>query len=221
MASASTITYNMQSPTTQTTSSSYAYGSGTTLLVANGYNSGAPSNGFNPNATIAGGQTSNSSLQTKSAGADETGLGMANDPIDPVDHEISGANFIQLNFSAPIAAFASVTASLVVTSVQSGETFQIWVSDTLGNPGTALSGSNYGVSSDGVAINLNPSGALHKYYSVSSPNGNVLLATVSITPTSGSQVTTPEPATAGLTGLVLCVGVAFVQRRRSRRSGSK
>ena len=129
----------------------------------------------------------------KNGGGDENGLGL-ND--GDVDHEISGTAFIQ--FTA-----AGIT-SITIGSVQSGETYQLYGSNTLGKRGTKI-----GVlgTTDGT-VNLSAIDGTWTYVSLFAPAGNVLLDNAT-TPSS-----VPEPGSTALIMTIGLVGLFELGRRK-------
>jgi hypothetical protein len=111
-------------------------------------------------------------LYGRNDGADEYGLGIAG----TAENEIDLSNFVQLDLSGAIASGAQ-NAMMIVTSVQSGESFNVYGSNTLGSIGTLLL-SNKTADATPFAI---PSFPNYKYIGVRAAAGNVLLGAVSFT----------------------------------------
>lgn len=112
-------------------------------------------------------------------GAFETGLGVNNTADQELQAGPSTANpfdFIQLNLSSIIRAGAT-NGMVSVTSVQSGEAFTIFGSNTAGTLGTQLGGT-FGSSSDNVFVSL-PNFGQYNYYSIAAADGDVLVKAVS------------------------------------------
>ena len=84
--------------------------------------------GFNNNGTP-------TALYGKNESSTEQGLGIASDS----DYEIDTSTFVQLDVSQLVAA-GYTNAQILFTSVQSGESYNIYGSNTLGKLGTKLSG---------------------------------------------------------------------------------
>jgi hypothetical protein len=107
-------------------------------------------------------------------GGAEIGLGVANTS----DHEVTAGSsasnpfdFIQFDLTSIIKAGAE-SGALSVASVQSGETFSIFGSNTAGTLGTQL-GATFGSSSDNTFVNL-PNFGQYNFYSVAAASGDVL-----------------------------------------------
>jgi hypothetical protein len=155
-------------------------------------------------------------LYDKVGGADETGLGMLHDSVNSGDHEIAGAAFIQLDFTALLAQYSAnpyklVSAQIGLGSVQSSEGYKIYGSTTQGAEGTTLLGSG---GSDGVVtISLAQLQADH-FISIVAPTGDILIDSAV-----GVSAATPEPATNLLMGGGL-LAAAFLFRR-SRKAISR
>src|SRR5262249_26630983 len=116
-----------------------------------------------------------SHLYGKQQGADETGLGMLNDSGN--DFEIDPSHYIQLDFSQVLAAGAT-SGKLVISSVQAGETFAVYGSNTLGSLGTLLMSGT--AANDNIAMAI-PSFGTYKYIGVKATYANVLIATATFT----------------------------------------
>ena len=141
----------------------------------------------------------------KSAGGDEVGLGMTNDPSG--DHEIYfGKGFIQLDLSALVGKVDFSTILFAFNSTTSGERATVFGSNTAGVLGTAIGSTT----SEAATVAGSP---LYKYYDFESTvaasganGGNVLLKSLTAT-------TVPEPATWAMM-LVGFGGLGAVLRRR-------
>ena len=141
----------------------------------------------------------NTDLFFKNGAGDENGLGL-NDGDG--DNEISGTAFIQFTT-------AGIT-SVKIGSVQSGESFALYGSNTLGTLGTLLTG--YTGTAD-KTVSLPSIDGTWKYVSVFSPTGNVLLDNAK----TASSV--PEPSTPALVMSLGLVGlVAFGGRKLGKIS---
>jgi hypothetical protein len=156
-------------------------------------------------------------LYYKIGGGDETGLGMA---ADTVDHEIGGTRFIQLDFSSLLSQYAGhspfsiVSASITIGSVQNGESFRIFGSNTAGTEGTQIGAT--GTADGSVTLTLAQLNANH-FISILAPGGNVLIDAASVTTSNGGQVSTPEPATSALMGSGLLGALFLIRRRRAAK----
>lgn len=102
----------------------------------------------------------------------ESGIGISG----TTENEIDGNNFVQLDLSAVIAAGAQ-NGTMMVDSVQNGESFNIYGSNTPGSIGTLLAGS---LTANGVAFPI-PGFPAYKYVGVRAASGNVLVRAVSFT----------------------------------------
>lgn len=142
-----------------------------------------------------------SALFSKDGGGDETGLGLNADPTG--DHEIFKNSFIQIDINGLLAQKSITALQLAIGSVQSGEGFNIWGSNTANQPGTLLlSGSS---TMDDVLFNV-PSYGSYGFISVSASGGNVLLDTV----TAVMGTSTPEPGTLSLGFIAALFSVAWL-----------
>ncbi|MGH9454460.1 MAG: PEP-CTERM sorting domain-containing protein [Terriglobia bacterium] len=141
----------------------------------------------------------NTDLFGKNDGGDEDGLGLNSFP----DHEIGGSGFVQLNVSPLLGQFNG--GFLTIGSVQKGETYDIWLSNTLGQLGTEII-SNGTLDETQFSVNLLKGSP---YVGISAGNsGNVLLSSVSVDQT-------PEPASLALFGSGLILA-AFLFRHQVR-----
>ena len=163
-----------------------------------GSNTGNMGNSFSVSGIGASGWQGTSTSSTnsptalfcKNGGANEDGLGIASD----IDHEIGTTNFIQLS-----GLSGSVT--LNIQSVQSGEGFGIFGSNSHGVLGTSSLGSMSGGNTDNITVNLTG----FTYLDVTATGGNVLIDTASSS--------TPEPGTYLLMGTGLLMFGFFLRRR--------
>lgn len=128
----------------------------------------------------------------KDDGPGEMGLGIDSD----INDEINTTNFIQLAGLSGI-----VTIVVNIQSVQSGEGFDIFGSNSNGVLGMTLIGSGSGSLVENVTVNMSG----FTFLDVTASSGNVLLDTVT-TPV-------PEPATLVLMGSGLLF-LGFLMRRR-------
>lgn len=129
-------------------------------------------------------------LSCKDEGASEFGLGIFSDP----DGEINTTNFVQ------IAGLSSGATLTVIESVQSGEGFGLFGSDSNGVLGTTSLGSNTGCGTCSVTVTLGK----FSFLDITATSGNVLLD--SINPT-------PEPSTYLLMGTGLLMLGLFMRRK--------
>jgi hypothetical protein len=175
-AGTSKITWNFDSPT-GTLGTSQTYTSGGITLTAYGFSS--PSNPTD--------------LYGKNLGTDEQGLGISGLPQD----EIGGTSFVQVDL-APIMSYNN--GALTIDSVQTGESYDIWISNTLGQPGTLII-ANGTMNNTAFTVSLTQG----TYLGISAgKSGNVLLNSLTVT---------PEPASLALFGTGLLLAGLFFSRR--------
>jgi len=101
-------------------------------------------------------------------GATEIGLGLVNTPNNEIQ---TGLHFIQFDFTSALAA-GMFNGKLSVGSIQSGESFAIFGSSTLGTLGTQVSGV-FGSASDSQFVAI-PNFGQFNYYSVVAMSDDVL-----------------------------------------------
>ena len=187
-------------------SSSHTFTSSGYSITANGFTVGNP-------ITPLG-------LYFKNQGPDETGLGI----VGPADHELQGngaypLQFIQFDVSA-ILARGFTDGAIEIGSVQAGsnDTFVIWGSSTLGDPGQQIGGV-YNSSSDMQFISI-ADFTSYKFISIGALSGDVL-------PIAFQATMAPIPEMSALfpiIGLVVAVSLTQLLRRRrmaQTRSGSR
>lgn len=127
------------------------------------------------------------SLYGKNDGGIERGLGIAG----TTNNEIDTYNFVQLDLSNLITSGAT-NVKMVVNSVQSGEKYNVYGSNTLGSIGTLLA-SNQTAGNTPFAI---PGYPTYRYVSVRATYGDVLITSVNATLPSGCIITiAPAPFT--------------------------
>ncbi len=134
-------------------------------------------------------------------GSSEVGLGTTSDPTG--EHEITTSNFIQLTVpTTPASNFQLV----LLTSVQSGESAQVFFTHTPGTLAGAILIGTVSNTDNSVTV---PADDQNGYIDVTAGKANVLLSGIV---TTGSGPTVPEPSTYVLvvTGLSLC---AWLVRR--------
>lgn len=167
----------------------------------------------------ANGYTNNSGTGTatglffKNAGSDEIGLGLANPLHNELQVDSSGnpLQFIQLDITS-ILAQGFINGQIEVGSVQSGEQFNLFGSNTLGLLGTKLNSTPYDSSKDDMFVSV-PSFGTYKFISIVSAFADVL-------PVAFQASITPIPEAASLVPALCLViaATAFEARRRRRAS---
>jgi hypothetical protein len=142
-----------------------------------------------------------SNLYAKNEGPTEAGIGLASGE----DHEITGSSFVQLNLQSILASQPS-SVTVGIGSIQGGDNYQIWGSNTAGTPGTLLA------SNQTAGTFTLPDLGQYSYISILSPSGTVLLD--GLTVGTGSTAT-PEPGSAMLLlfGLGALAGIAVVAKK--------
>ena len=145
-----------------------------------------------------------SQLYVKTAGGDETGLGLVNDTSGPND-EIDSKHYVQLDFGA-VKSLNPSSVSMVIGSVQTSpaqETWILWGSNTLGQKGVQVA---TGVTDYPNAISVSSYLGTYSYLSVSAGVNDVLINSVAAV-ASGTPPPVPEPASIFLFGTgVLALG---------------
>jgi hypothetical protein len=101
-------------------------------------------------------------------GATETGLGLVSTPNNELQ---TGLQFIQFDFTSALAA-GMFNGQLSVGSIQQGESFAIFGSNTLGTLGTQVGGI-FGSSFDNQFVSI-PNFGQFNYYSVMAMSDDVL-----------------------------------------------
>jgi hypothetical protein len=156
--------------------------------------------GYSKNGSVT--STFPTDLWYKHDGAGETGIGLKDDPAG--EHEIAGTNFVEFTD-------AGIT-SIKLGSVQSGESYALYGSNTLGVRGTHLIAS--GNSNDATISGLVALDSGYTYLSlgigtvVDPGDGNILLASATYAPS------VPEPGTPEMLLTLAIVGLlAFGGRK--------
>jgi hypothetical protein len=145
--------------------------------------------------------SANTALFLKNTGGDELGLGLVDDPTG--EHELSGTNIIQINFTA--ARTAGVTGfDFMMDSSTPPDAWAVFGS----NSATSL-GVSVATGTDEAVHTLMGTNANFMFYNFEATAGDVLVASVS------GVSAVPEPATWGMMLLgFLGLGFAFRQSRR-------
>jgi hypothetical protein len=149
-------------------------------------------------------------LYYKNQGSDETGLGI----VGPADHELQGngsypMQFIQFDVNS-ILAEGFTDAKLQIGSVQGSpdDTFVIWGSSALGDPGAQIGGV-YDSASDMAFVSI-ADFTNYKFISIRALSGDVL-------PVAFQAMLAPIPEMGALfpvIGLIVAVAITQILRRR-------
>ena len=159
--------------------------SGSLSLVATGYSA----------------QGVTADMWAKNEGPIETGIGLASE----IDHEISGTKFIQLNLTQ-ILAVHPYSVVLVIDSIEAGEAYNVWGSNTAGQFGMPLASHQ-----TSHTFTLSDLGHFN-YISITTPSDTSVFSNVTL---EDVDVTTPEPSSAGLLlwGLVALVSAGTLGKK--------
>ncbi|HEX8899019.1 MAG TPA: hypothetical protein VF751_09995 [Chthoniobacterales bacterium] len=164
--------------------------------------------GFDNNAGIGTAHDLFYKNQSPIGGAVEMGLGLVN----TLDNELqAGLHFIQFDFTAALAA-GMFNGQLSVGSIQPGESFAIFGSNTLGTLGTQVSGI-FGSTFDNQFVSIANFGQFN-YYSVMAMSDDVLPVAVR------ADVQPVPEMNALLPGAGLIVLLAATNGRRRRRGST-
>jgi hypothetical protein len=207
---ATTVSVNFGSPTTISgDTATYTFESHT--ITATGYQC--------TDNTLGSCSTSGVMLATKHDSGGETGLGLVGGPHS--DNEIESNSFIQLDFSQ-LASLGLASLTMQIQSVQNGEGFRLFESNTAGTPGSPmLTVTGNGTNNPGsiVTTTFAVNFAQNPFIDISALNTNadhndVLLGSLSDSPGTSP---TPEPGTLALFGTGL-LGLGCVFRRYTEHS---
>jgi hypothetical protein len=187
--------------------SNVAVGSSTESYLESGYTISASGYDFNSS-----GPGTAHELLFKDAGTDEVGLGLVGTLNNELQVDGSGnpLQFIQLNLTS-ILSKGFTGGKIEIGSVQSGESFFLYGSNTLGVLGTKLDSTPFTSSVDDQFISV-PSFGTYKFISVVSAVDDVLPVAFQ-----ASVVPVPEAASLVPAALAVVVAIAFEARRRRRR----
>lgn len=140
-------------------------------------------------------------------GAVETGLGLVNTPGNEIQANL---HFIQFDFTAAIVA-GMFNGELSVGSIQAGESFTIFGSNTLGTLGTQVSGV-FGSTFDNQFVSI-PNFGQFNYYSILALSDDVLATAVRAqAPSVVPEINSLMPVTALV--LLLVATNVWCKRRR-------
>ncbi|MEP6820888.1 MAG: hypothetical protein ABI946_00900 [Chthoniobacterales bacterium] len=151
-----------------------------------------------------------------SGGAAEHGLGLVGVPDNEFGADSNGTplNYLQLDLRSILAANA-MNGMVQVTSLQAGEGFAIFGSNSLGQLGTQLGGSFVGTAFDGQFVAIPDFGSF-QFISIAATSGDIL-------PTAFRATFTPIPEMSALfpiLGLLAAVSATqILRRRRAARAG--
>lgn len=187
--------------------SNVAVGSSTESYLESGYTISASGYDFHSS-----GPGTAHELFFKDAGTDEVGLGLVGTPNNELQVDSSGnpLQFIQLNLTS-ILSKGFTSGKIEIGSVQSGESFFLYGSNTLGVLGTKLNSTPFTSSVDDQFISV-PSFGTYTFISVVSAVDDVMPVAFQ-----ASVVPVPEAASLVPAALAVVVAIAFEARRRRRR----
>jgi hypothetical protein len=170
-ASANTLSYSFGVPT-GTLGTSQAYTQNGITLTAYGFDN--LSHAIN--------------LYGKNSGGDETGLGISRAP----DNEIQTYNFVQLDVTS-LHSLNLIDAFISIGSVQDGEAWKLYGSNSLGSLGTLLLASSQDLGSTNILSDV----MNYDYLSIQASSHDVLLSALTV---DYSTTRVPEPASILLLG---------------------
>ncbi len=155
------------------------------------------------------GTVQNTNLYNKYSGpsaTDETGLGLNG----TANNEIGVNNFIQFDVTNLITGHYT-NLHFIISSLQKGEGYTVWGSNSAGTPGTLLSSFTDTTGTNLINSFLAPQFGTYNFYSIGSSAGNGLVENgVSV-----DAPPVPEASTSvGFSGLLLIGGLSMVRRKR-------
>jgi hypothetical protein len=149
----------------------------------------------------------------KNGGGDEIGLGLVNTLNNELQVDSNGnpLNSIQLDLRS-ILSQGFTNGKIEIGSIQSGESFNLYGSNTLGNLGTRLNSTPYGSVFDDQFVSV-PNFGTYQFISV-------VAATLDVLPVAFQAMIVPVPEAASLVPAVclVIVATAFEARRRRRQT---
>jgi hypothetical protein len=150
-------------------------------------------------------------LHFKNDGGDEVGLGLRGTPNFELQVNGSGIplQFIQLDLRS-ILLQGFTNGQVEVGSVQSGELFNLYGSNALGNLGIKLNSTVYDSSKDNLFVNV-PNFGTYQFISV-------VAAAVDVLPVAFRATIVPVPEAASLVPVICLVVLATAFEVRRRRS---
>jgi hypothetical protein len=160
--------------------------------------------GFDNNAGIGTAHDLFYKFEQDIGGATESGLGLTNTPHNELQ---PGLHFIQFDFTAALAA-GMMNGELSVASIQPGESFSIFGSNTLGTLGSQVSGV-FGSTFDNQFVAI-PGFGTFLYYSVVAISDDVLPVAIRADLPAIPEMSALLPIVA----LLLLVFAVEVRRRR-------